>query len=157
MSAEANGNPVSDLTIPNCNPIFTCTKIAKGECSGKWKRSFQFDNTEPQPILSKDNESRKQKTRSSLSFCEQDKLCGTGLAFFGAKKHSYIFSFRNFASENSCVKQFLRLFSVILNIRTSVCTPRKVWKREYADCKNRYSNPVLFGLCHSKGSDRYAV
>ena len=38
-----------------------------------------------------------------------------------------------------------------------MCTPRKVWKREYADCKNRYSNPVLFGLCHSKGSDRYAV
>ena len=31
ITVNANGN----LTIPNYNPIFTCTKIAKGECSGK--------------------------------------------------------------------------------------------------------------------------
>ena len=27
------------------------TKIAKGECRGKWKSRFRFDYAEPQPIF----------------------------------------------------------------------------------------------------------
>ncbi|WP_410086821.1 hypothetical protein, partial [Barnesiella intestinihominis] len=32
-------------------PIFVLTKIAKGECRGKWKSRLRFDYAEPQPIF----------------------------------------------------------------------------------------------------------
>ncbi|WP_418706080.1 hypothetical protein [Barnesiella intestinihominis] len=51
MRAEANGNSVSDLTMPNRNPIFVLTKIVKGESRGKRKSRFRFDYAEPQPIF----------------------------------------------------------------------------------------------------------
>ena len=49
MKAEANGNLVSDLAMPNrilSYLIFVVTKIAKGECRYKRKFHFRFGCTE---------------------------------------------------------------------------------------------------------------
>ena len=54
MKAEANGNLVSDLAMPNrilSYLIFVVTKIAKGECRYKRKFHFRFGCTKPHPIF----------------------------------------------------------------------------------------------------------
>ena len=69
MSAKANGNLISDLTMPN--RILYSTNIVKGERKGKPKSYFRFDYAEPHPILAANAaniEKSSWRKKSSVSF-----------------------------------------------------------------------------------------
>ena len=69
MSAKANGNLISDLTMPN--RILYSINIAKGERKDKRKSYFRFDYAEPHPILAANAaniEKSSWRKKSSVSF-----------------------------------------------------------------------------------------
>ncbi|WP_410066974.1 hypothetical protein [Barnesiella intestinihominis] len=69
MSAKANGNLISDLTMPN--RILYSINIAKGEYISKPKSHFRLDYAEPHPILAANAaniEKSSWRKKSSVSF-----------------------------------------------------------------------------------------
>ena len=69
MSAKANGNLISDLTMPS--RILYSTNIAKGKYISKPKSHFRLDSAEPHPILAANAaniEKSSWRKKSSLSF-----------------------------------------------------------------------------------------
>ncbi len=112
MSAEANGNPVSDLTMPNRNPIFVLTKIVKGECRDKRKPCFRFDYAEPQPIfvltkIAKGESRGKRKSRFRFDYAEPQPIFVLTKIVKGESRGKWKSSFRFDYTE---LQSYLRMY-----------------------------------------------